>query len=312
MSFQIFIDSAGNVPAQIAKKYDINVLSFSEIVDGKMIECYNPHLTPLEERLEGKKFYNGMRKGAKVSTSLLNSSRFEDEFRKVLAAGEDLIYISLSSGISGTFNAARLAAEELMEEFPGRTIRVVDSKNASLGQGLHAITASELRAKGKDVNEVADHIERLVPKMNGLFTVDNLKYLARTGRIKGSVATLGNMLNVKPILRGNKDGFIVEFKKVRGRRKSLDTIITLLIDNIIDPEDQVIGIAHADAYEEALECAKEIKNAVKVKDIIITSYDLCTGSHVGPDTIALFFLAKDRELSAQAGTRHSRVGISAV
>ncbi len=312
MSFQIFIDSAGNVPAQIAKKYDINVLSFSEIVDGKMIDCYNPRLTPLEERLEGKKFYNGMRKGAKISTSLLNTSRFEEEFRKVLAAGEDLIYISLSSGISGTFNAARLAAEELMEEFPGRTIRVIDSKNASLGQGLHGITASELRAKGMNVNEAADHIERLVPKMNGLFTVDNLKYLARTGRIKGSVATLGNMLNVKPILRGNKDGFIVEFKKVRGRRKSLDTIITLLIDNIIDPEDQVIGIAHADAYEEALECAKEIKNAVKVKDIIITSYDLCTGSHVGPDTIALFFLAKDRELSAQAGTRHSRVGISAV
>ena len=148
-------------------------------------------------------------------------------------------------------------------------------------------------------DETADRIERDVPKMNGLFTVDNLKYLARTGRIKNYKALAGNLLNIKPILRGDKDGFIVEFGKVRGRRKSLQTITGLLISNIMNPDEQIVGIAHADAYEEALEIAKEIKNAVKVKDIIITSYDLCTGSHVGPDTIALFFLARDRELSAE-------------
>ena len=304
MSFKIFIDSGGNLPAVKAKEYDINVLSFRELVDGNEIRCYNPELAPLEERLEGAKFYGAMRKGAKTSTSLINTAEFMENFRKVLEEGKDLLYISISSGISGTYNAARLAAEELSEEFPERKIRVVDAKNASLGSGLHAITASIMRSEGKNVDEAADRIERDVPKMNGLFTVDNLKYLARTGRIKNYKAIAGNLLNIKPILRGDKDGFIVEFGKVRGRRKSLQTIIGLLISNIMDPEEQIVGIAHADAYEDALECAKEIRNAVKVKDIIITSYDLCTGSHVGPDTIALFFLARDRELSAEPAKNH--------
>ena len=299
MSFKIFIDSGGNLPAVKAKEYDIEVLSFREFVDGNEIQCYNPELAPLEERLEGVRFYNAMRKGAKVSTSLINTAEFGHYFRKVLEKGQDVLYISISSGISGTYNAARLAAEELAEEFPERKIRVVDAKNASLGQGLHAVTASIMRAEGKSLDETADRIERDVPKMNGLFTVDNLKYLARTGRIKNYKALAGNLLNIKPILRGDKDGFIVEFGKVRGRRKSLQTITGLLISNIMNPDEQIVGIAHADAYEEALEIAKEIKNAVKVKDIIITSYDLCTGSHVGPDTIALFFLARDRELSAE-------------
>ena len=299
MSFKIFIDSGGNIPAAIAKEYDIEVMSFRELVDGNEIQCYNPDLAPLEERLEGAKFYNAMRKGAKVSTSLINTAEFCDYFKTVLEEGSDLLYISISSGISGTYNAARLAAEELLEEFPERKIRIVDAKNASLGQGLHAINASVMRSEGKSLDETADRIERDVPKMNGLFTVDNLKYLARTGRIKNYKAIAGNLLNIKPILRGDKDGFIVEFGKVRGRRKSLQTITGLLISNIMNSEEQIVGIAHADAYEEALECAKEIRNAVKVKDVIITSYDLCTGSHVGPDTIALFFIARDRELSAE-------------
>lgn len=299
MSFKIFIDSGCNVPAQIARKYDIEVLSFRELVNGEEIMCYDPEKLPLEERLEGVRFYEAMRKGAKVSTSLINTAEFAENFENALKEGFDVLHISISSGISGTYNCARLAAEQLADEYPERTIRVVDAKNASLGAGLHAITASLLRAEGRSINEAADRIERDVPKMNGIFTVGNLKYLARTGRIKGAAALAGNMLNIKPILRGDKDGFIVEYKKVHGRRKSLEALVSLLVDNIQNPGEQIIGIAHADAYEEALECAKEIRNAVKVKECIITSYDLCTGSHVGPDTIAIFFLAKDRELEGR-------------
>lgn len=312
MSFKIFIDSGGNLPAATAKKYDIEVLSFKETVDGKEIDCFNPDMVPLEERLEGSRFYEAMRKGSRVSTSLINTAEFSDYFEPVLKEGYDILYISISSGISGTYNSARLAAEELLEQYPERKIRIVDAKNASLGQGLHAVTASKMRAEGKDIDEAADRIERDVPKMNGVFTVGNLKYLARTGRIKGAAAFAGNMLNIKPILRGNKDGFIVEFRKIHGRRKSLETLVELLADNIINPEEQIVGIAHADAYDEALECAKEIKNAVKVKEIIITSYDLCTGSHVGPDTIAIFFLAKDRELEGRGAAAEGAYTVSSI
>ena len=135
--------------------------------------------------------------------------------------------------------------------------------------------------------------------MNGLFTVGNLKYLSNTGRISQTTASVGNILNIKPILRGNKDGFIVEFKKCRGRKKSLDTLVSLVCDNIENPEQQIVGIAHADAYEDSLYVMNQITQRVKVREFINTSYDYCTGSHVGPDTIALFFLAKDRELSGK-------------
>ena len=308
--FKIFIDSGGNVPAVICKKYDIEVLSFTELVDGKEIKCYNPDLLPLEERLEGAKFYEAMRKGAKVSTTLLNTVELRDSFEPYVKDGFDVLYICISSGISGTYNSARLAAEELMEDYAERKVRIIDSKNASLGAGLQAVKASMMRSEGADIDAVAAKIEKDVPKMNGLFTVGNLKYLAKTGRIKSSVAFAGNVLNIKPILRGDKDGFIVEVEKVRGRRKSLETICSYLVNNIEHPEEQIIGIAHADAYEEALECAKVIRNNVKVKDVIITSYDLCTGSHVGPDTIALFFLAKDRELQAATDVGHKNLRFS--
>ena len=140
-------------------------------------------------------------------------------------------------------------------------------------------------------------MESYVGKMNGVFTVGDLKYLSRTGRIKGSVATIGNVLKIKPILRGDKDGYIVIYKNVRGRKSALNTLVNLVCNNIVDPEQQIIGIAHADAYEDSLYIMNKIQERIKVRDFINTSYDFCTGSHVGPDTIALFFLGNDRELS---------------
>ena len=174
----------------------------------------------------------------------------------------------------------------------------IDSLNASLAQGILAIYASEMRAQGMDFDAIADKLESYPARMNGVFTVGDLKYLANTGRISGSAALVGNILNIKPILRGNKDGYIVQYKKCRGRKSALNTLISLVCDNIVHPEEQIIGIAHADSYEDSLYVMEEIKKRITVRDFINTSYDYCTGSHVGPDTIALFFMAKDRELSA--------------
>ena len=208
--FQVFVDSAANLPAVTAKKYDIHVVSFVNLVNGKELVCFDPDLSPEEELSKGKEYYNAMRTGCEIKTGLISTANFADAFRTALEADQDVIYLSLSKNISGTYNSARLASEELLEEYGGkRKIRLVDSLNASLAQGILAIYASEMRDRGMNVDEAADLLETYVGKMNGVFTVGDLKYLSRTGRIKGSVAVVGNMLKIKPILRGSEDGYIL-------------------------------------------------------------------------------------------------------
>jgi len=295
--FEIIVDSAANIPAELCKKYNIKVLSFVNTVNGEPLVCFDPNLTFEQEREKGHEYYESIRNGVDIKTGLISIGDFEDYFREIMEADKDLIYFSLSSNISGTNNSARIAMEDLMDEPPcGRKIRIIDALNASLGQGILAIYASEMRDKGMDIDEVADIIETYPAKMNGVFTVGDLKYLSKTGRLSGAAAVIGNILNIKPILRGNKEGFIVQFKKCRGRKAAINTLIDLVCNNIENPEEQIIGIAHADAYEESLYMMEEIQKRIKVREFINTSYDFCTGHHVGPDTLALFFMAKDREL----------------
>ncbi|MDD2958517.1 MAG: DegV family protein [Lachnospiraceae bacterium] len=294
--FEIFVDSAANLPAEQVKKYGIRVISFVNFVNGKEMINFDGGLTPEEERVRGKEYYDAMRADVEIKTSLINASDFIDHFEAVLKEGKDILYISLSKNISGTFNASKLAAEELKENYPERKIMLVDSLNASLAQGILAIYAYEMRGKGHPLEQIADVLGRTAYSMNGTFTVGNLRYLARTGRIHKATATVGNLLSIKPILRGNKEGFIVQFGSCRGRKKSLNTLVDLVCSNIVEPEKQIIGIAQADAYEDSLYVVEQIRNRVKVRDFINTSYDYCTGSHVGPDTIAVFFIGYDREL----------------
>ena len=170
--FPIFVDSAANLPAVTAKKYNIHVISFANLISGKKVTCYNPDLSPEEERKKGKEYYDAMRKGCEIKTGLISTATFEEKFQEALDADQDVLYLSLSKNISGNFNSARLAAEELLSQNPtGRKIRLIDSLNASLAQGILASYASLMRDKGMSVDEVADSIEPLVDKMNGIFTV---------------------------------------------------------------------------------------------------------------------------------------------
>lgn len=298
--FEIIVDSAANIPADLVKKFKIKVLSFVNLVNGKEVTCFDPDLSEEEERQKGKEYYDAIRSGAEVKTGLISSGIFEDTFREILEQDKDILYFSLSKNISGNYNSARIAAEELMDSGEySHKIRLIDSLNASLAQGILAIYSSEMRDKGMAFDDVADELETYPSRMNGVFTVGDLKYLSRTGRISGTSALIGNVLSIKPILRGNKDGYIVQYKKCRGRKSALNELISLVCDNIVDSENQIIGIAHADAYEDSLYIMEQIQKRIKVRDFINTSYDFCTGSHVGPDTIALFFMAKDRELSGK-------------
>ncbi|MCU6744133.1 DegV family protein [Suilimivivens aceti] len=295
--FQIVVDSAANIPAELVKKYDIRVISFVNYVNGQPLTCFDPDLTMEQERVKGKEYYDALRAGAEIKTGLISSGDFEECFRSIMENNEDVLYFSLSKNISGTYNSARIAAQELMENPPmGRRIRMIDSLNASLAQGILAIYASEMRSQGMDFDTIADTLETYPARMNGIFTVGDLKYLAKTGRLSGSAALVGNILSIKPILRGNKDGYIVPYKKCRGRKAALNTLVSLVCETIIDPKEQIIGIAHADSYEDSLYVMEEIQKRIQVREFINTSYDYCTGSHVGPDTIALFYMAKDREL----------------
>ena len=295
--FQIVVDSAANIPAELVKKYDIRVISFVNYVNGQPLTCFDPDLTMEQERVKGKEYYDALRAGAEIKTGLISSGDFEECFRSIMENNEDVLYFSLSKNISGTYNSARIAAQELMENPPmGRRIRMIDSLNASLAQGILAIYASEMRSQGMDFDTIADTLETYPARMNGIFTVSDLKYLAKTGRLSGSAALVGNILSIKPILRGNKDGYIVQYKKCRGRKAALNTLVSLVCETIIDPKEQIIGIAHADSYEDSLYVMEEIQKRIQVREFINTSYDYCTGSHVGPDTIALFYMAKDREL----------------
>ena len=295
--FQIVVDSAANIPAELVKKYDIRVISFVNYVNGQPLTCFDPGLTMEQERVKGKEYYDALRAGAEIKTGLISSGDFEECFHSIMENNEDVLYFSLSKNISGTYNSARIAAQELMENPPmGRRIRMIDSLNASLAQGILAIYASEMRSQGMDFDTIADTLETYPARMNGIFTVGDLKYLAKTGRLSGSAALVGNILSIKPILRGNKDGYIVQYKKCRGRKAALNTLVSLVCETIIDPKEQIIGIAHADSYEDSLYVMEEIQKRIQVREFINTSYDYCTGSHVGPDTIALFYMAKDREL----------------
>lgn len=295
--FQIVVDSAANIPAELVKKYDIRVISFVNYVNGQPLTCFDPDLTMEQERVKGKEYYDALRAGAEIKTGLISSGDFEECFRSIMENNEDVLYFSLSKNISGTYNSARIAAQELMENPPmERRIRMIDSLNASLAQGILAIYASEMRSQGMDFDTIADTLETYPARMNGIFTVGDLKYLAKTGRLSGSAALVGNILSIKPILRGNKDGYIVQYKKCRGRKAALNTLVSLVCETIINPKEQIIGIAHADSYEDSLYVMEEIQKRIQVREFINTSYDYCTGSHVGPDTIALFYMAKDREL----------------
>lgn len=297
MSYEIFTDSGSNLTEDLCESYRIRMISFICSINGKSYPCYK---SGRDDAATAKKFYDAMRKGADVRTTLINADTFEHIFRPVLENGRDILYAGISGGLTGTVQAARIAAEDLLEEFPDRRIICIDSLSASLGLGLLVMKLSRLRAAGATIDEAAAYYERRKLRMNHIFTVGDLNYLKKGGRISAASAAIGNLLQVKPILKANDDGRIVVHEKVRTRRRALDYLVDMVKSRIRRPALQTIGIAHCDAPEESEYIARRLKEELPVQDVIVRYYDLCTGSHVGPGTIALFFLGDDRMGNAQA------------
>ena len=283
MSFAIITDTSANLPTPLLKKYGIPAVPFSYFIDGQAFSCLDT------EAFDSHSFYEAIRQGTRVSTSQINPGLFLEAFRGPLEKGLDVLFVSMSSGISGSCGSARIAAEQLSGEFPERKIRIVDTIGASLGEGFLALRAVELRDEGKDAEETFAILEELKQRMCQVFTVDDLMHLRSTGRLSNAAAVIGTVLNIKPLLKGNEHGQIVSFAKIRGRRRSIEAIAQNYDRLVENAADQVIGIAHADCPEDMEYLCSLLRKNNPPKDIMVVDYEPVTGSHVGPGALALFF-----------------------
>lgn len=283
-SYVVITDSAVDISEEMAHELDLQVIPLSFTIEGKSYQNY------LDEReMSTKEFYQKMREGKTATTAQINTAKFIDIFTPILETGKDLLYIAFSSGLSGTYNASRLAAEELRLKYPDRKIITVDSLAASMGQGLLVYHAVQQKRAGRSIEEVAKWVEDNRNLLCHWFTVDDLNHLKRGGRISSAAALFGTVLGIKPVLHVDNEGHLIPVAKVRGRRASLDALISHMKETITQPQDQVVFISHGDSPEDAGYVADQCK-LFGVKDVVVHEIGPVIGAHSGPGTIALFFL----------------------
>ena len=284
---KLFTDTSANLPVSIIREYGIEVVPFSYTVNGKEV----PYSA--ETDFNGKAFYEAMRAGAEVKTSMINVSDFMAAFEQWIAKGDAVIYVGMSGGISGTANSAKLAAEELLEKYPAAKIAAIDTYAASLGEGFLVIETAKMIERGDPFLKIVKKIELLRKNMCQFFTVDDLAYLRKGGRISGAAAVVGTVLNIKPILRGDENGKIVLCGKIRGFNKSMEALANKY-DELVFDKTADVGIAHADNPEGA----QRLENILRTKgfsgELLKVVYEPVTGSHVGPGTIAMFFMGEHK------------------
>lgn len=285
--FQIVTDTSANLPVSIVNQNDITVIPFPYFVNGARHTCLDT------EGFDAKTFYGAMREGADVTTSQINPQHYMDVMRPILNQGLDILFVGMSSGISGSYHCAEIAAEELGPDFPERKIRLVDTLGASLGEGLLVLRAVKDKLLGLSLDDVYKKLMDLRHRLCNIFTVDDLKYLRKGGRLSNLSFIVGTLLQIKPLLKGNEEGKIVAFAKIRGRKKALEELAARYDQYVVDPEHQTIGIAHADCAEDAERLIALLRRNNPPEDILTVDYEPVTGSHVGPGTLALFFEARD-------------------
>lgn len=289
MAYKIFSDSSCNLPKAQLQAFGVEIVPFSYEREGQLIPCPES-----PDGFDGRAYYDYLRKGGVVKTSLLSAGLLMEAFRPCLEAGEDVLYITLSSGISGTVSAALQASSLLEEEYPGRRVAVLDSMGAGLGIGLLVGRASDNRAAGMGLTENCRALEADRANLCEFFTVDDLMFLKRTGRVSGVAAALGTMLQLKPMLRGDETGHITVFSKVRSRKKAVQTLGDLYGKRVVHPETQRVYISHGDCEAEARELAERIRTLGAPKELIVAMHEPLTGAHVGPGMLAVFFLGEGR------------------
>ena len=292
MDFEIVTDSCSNLVEDMIEDFGLHILPLTFMVDGEDA-VYQSYLKG--EKTDLKQFYTMMREGKVFKTSLPNLAESEALFRSILDKGHDLIYLAFSSGLSGTFQALSLMYSQLQEEYPDRKIYAVDTLAASGGQGLLVWYAVQHARAGETIDQVRDWVEENKLYLAHWFTVDDLMFLFRGGRVSKTAAWAGTLLNIKPVLHVDNEGHLIPMEKVRGRKKSLNALVDHMEKSAVQPiSDQMVFITHGDCLEEAEYVAGKVKERFGVKDVIINYIDPVIGSHAGPGTMALFFLADQR------------------
>ena len=249
---KVMTDNAANLPPELRAQYAITELCLTYTIDGEPVDISKP--------FDGHAFYEAMRKGAEVKTSMITPLAAREAMEPVLDRGDDVLYVGLSGGVSGTCWGVSVVAQELRERYPDRDIRVLDSRGASLGEGLIVLEAADMAQKGADMETIVARVNQLIGKMRQHFMVDDLKFLRKGGRLSGAAAFAGTLLQIKPILQGDPEGKIVVLSKERGRKKAMDTLIRLY-EEMVEDKSAPVGISHAAAPAEALHLATALRQA---------------------------------------------------
>ena len=286
--FVITTDNNSDLPKEYYREHELGVISLTYTLDGSTYNMYTA--------LSDHEFYERMRRGSMPTTAQVNPEDAKSLFEPYLKAGKNILHIAFSSGLSGSYNSSRIAAEELMEEYPDAKIITVDSLCASLGQGLLVHKAVRMKENGKEMDEIAKWVEDHKLNLCHMFTVDDLNHLYRGGRVSKMTAIFGTMANIKPVLHVDNEGKLINIGKVRGRKKSLAALVSGMEERIGSYRDQndIIFISHGDCLDDAEYVKKLVQEKFGCENFLINHVGATIGAHSGPGTVALFFLGDAR------------------
>lgn len=288
-NYVIVTDSSCDLPAELAQELELAVLPLTLTLGGKEYANY------LDGREIGfSEFYGRIRQGEVAVTAAANLEGYLSIMEPILQAGKDILLLVFSSGLSSTYQVSLLAAEELSQKYPQRKILPVDTLCASMGQGLLVYLAARKRQGGASIEEVRDWTETRKLSICHQFTVDDLHFLKRGGRISGATALMGTMLNIKPVLHVDDTGRLVNIGKARGRQAALKALMDKMEQTAIDPHSQTVFISHGDCPEDAQTLAQMVRERFGVREIVINYIGPVIGAHSGPGTLALFYIGTER------------------
>ena len=288
-TYRIITDSCCDLTQELAD--ELNLICVPLYVNYKG-ESF-PNLLD-QSALKTKDFYDGLRAGEMSTTNAVNPSQWKDAAEPILKAGQDVLILAFSSGLSTTYNSACIAAEELKEEYPDRKVVVVDTLGASLGQGMMCWYVAKKQQSGATLEEAAAYAEEIRPNMAHWFTVNDLFHLKRGGRVSAATAVVGTMLQIKPVLHVDDEGHLISVSKARGRKASLEALAAKVGEDAIEPEKQTMFISHGDCLEDAEYVGKILKEKYGVPEIKYNYVGPVIGAHTGPGVVAMFYFGKNR------------------
>ncbi|MBQ8649524.1 MAG: DegV family protein [Clostridia bacterium] len=289
MGFKIVTDSAAGLTDKQIEDYGVEILSLTYNMRGQEYESYVKG-----RKTDYSEVYRLLREKEKITTSLVSAKVCDAVIKPILESGEDVLILSFSSGLSGTYQNIINITEDYKEQYPERKIIVVDTLCASLGQGMAIHYAAKLKNEGKTIEEVADWVEKNKLSICHIFTIDDLFFLKRGGRLSGTSAIVGTLIGIKPLLHMAEDGKLYVTGKARGRKAAINHLIDSLEEKGENIQNQDIFIVHGDCEEDAKYLEKEIKKRYKVKNVLYNCIDPVIAAHAGPGTLAVFFLGKER------------------